>query len=332
MNQFEKNEILAQIGKVLEFCHKIVAKLSTYDVGTQFSKETPIEDEDDEMRKFIETEMSRMKGSTTTTVDDNDGDEDVQSDRVYGERKMTKDLIRDDCSDSSYGHASGSSSGYGSNVQYDGEEDRQYGRHSTSTPLQRWPTYVNITEVAKEPLMSETTMKETENVLMESVLQFLHDVTPDAIYHPNWREELKRKAIHPEFYNLWTSYDAIFSDVKDDSVDIIKVPAPDNIYHTIDIFNVNQRFIENIPKPNSYPVLGVSQDPDFYHKSYGRDNPTKSFLSSFPHGALSGYETNLGIVAPPTDPIHGYIWSDHFRSFVLHAVRPGEGSRSRRRG
>ena len=47
-----------------------------YDVGTQFSKETHIRDEDDEMRKFIETEMSRMKGGTTTTTDDNEGDEE----------------------------------------------------------------------------------------------------------------------------------------------------------------------------------------------------------------------------------------------------------------
>ena len=48
-----------------------------YDVGTQFSKETHIRDEDDEMRKFIETEMSRMKGgTTTTTADDNEGDEE----------------------------------------------------------------------------------------------------------------------------------------------------------------------------------------------------------------------------------------------------------------
>ena len=38
------------------------AKDDAYDVGTQFSKETHIRDEDDEMRKFIETEMSKMKG------------------------------------------------------------------------------------------------------------------------------------------------------------------------------------------------------------------------------------------------------------------------------
>ena len=103
----------------------------------------------------------------------------------------------------------------------------------------------------------------TTNVLMHSVLEFLSVVTPSAIYHPNWREEQRRSAIHPEFYNLWTDYDSIFSDAKEDSVDVdnIKYPAPVNIYHTIDIFNVNSRFIENVPKPNSYPVLGVSQDP-----------------------------------------------------------------------
>ena len=103
---------------------------------------------------------------------------------------------------------------------------------------------------------------------------------------------------------------------------------PDNIYHTIDLFNVNSRFIENIPKPNHYPVLGVSQDPDFYHKWYPKDDTTKHFLKSFPHGALYGYETNIGIVAPPTDPIHGYIWSERFGSFVLHAVKPGDSPRT----
>jgi len=35
---------------------------SSCEVGTQFSKETHIRDEDDEMRKFIESEMDKMKG------------------------------------------------------------------------------------------------------------------------------------------------------------------------------------------------------------------------------------------------------------------------------
>lgn len=34
-----------------------------YDVGTQFYKETHIRDEDDEMKKFIDTEMEKIKGA-----------------------------------------------------------------------------------------------------------------------------------------------------------------------------------------------------------------------------------------------------------------------------
>jgi len=40
-----------------------------FDVGTQFFKETHIRDEDDEMRKFIETEMEKLKGSKTDQED-----------------------------------------------------------------------------------------------------------------------------------------------------------------------------------------------------------------------------------------------------------------------
>jgi len=38
-------------------------KDDAYNVGTEFAKETHIRDEDDEMRKFIETEMSKVKGA-----------------------------------------------------------------------------------------------------------------------------------------------------------------------------------------------------------------------------------------------------------------------------
>jgi hypothetical protein len=40
-----------------------------FDVGTQFFKETHIRDEDDEMRKFIETEMDQLKGSSINKDD-----------------------------------------------------------------------------------------------------------------------------------------------------------------------------------------------------------------------------------------------------------------------
>lgn len=43
-----------------------------FDVGTQFFKETHIRDEDDEMRKFIETEMEQLKGSRGPTEEEED--------------------------------------------------------------------------------------------------------------------------------------------------------------------------------------------------------------------------------------------------------------------
>ena len=46
-------------------------KDDTFEVGVQYSKETHIRDEDDEMQRFIETEMSKMKGENV------DGDEAV---------------------------------------------------------------------------------------------------------------------------------------------------------------------------------------------------------------------------------------------------------------
>merc|ERR1711963_701945 len=111
----------------------------------------------------------------------------------------------------------------------------------------------------------------TDDVLMHSVLMFLHDDIPDGIYDPNWREERRKKAIHPEFYLLWTNYDSIFTDEKDDPP-IYHIAAPEDIYQTIDLHNVNARFIGNIPKPTYFPIHGVSEDPDFYHKLYPRDD------------------------------------------------------------
>ena len=140
-----------------------------------------------------------------------------------------------------------------------------------------------------------------------------------------------RNAIHPEFFSLWTHYDFIFTDVKYEEIIIPPEAVPEIKYHTIDLYNVNKRFIENIPKPNRYPVLGVSNDPDFYHKLYETEPYKKSlkFLKPAPFGSKYGYETNIGVVPPPTDPIHGYIWSEQYGgSFVLHAVKPGDANTS----
>jgi len=48
-------------------------KTDAYDVGTQFYKETHIRDEDDEMKKFIETEMGKIKGKDLEAEQESEG-------------------------------------------------------------------------------------------------------------------------------------------------------------------------------------------------------------------------------------------------------------------
>merc|ERR1712133_248593 len=45
-------------------------KDDTFEVGVQYSKETHIRDEDGEMQRFIETEMSKMKGEKEKGTDE----------------------------------------------------------------------------------------------------------------------------------------------------------------------------------------------------------------------------------------------------------------------
>ena len=196
MKEDLKNELLKQVGTVLQFCQEIVSKLSSPQCCNHNTSE-------------YESLVNLSDIITKTFISDFDSQYELSASRSS----------------------------------------------ESSTSLQRWPTYHNIPKVAdnyaipkvadeytipqaddeykvlskvadKFNLLAEdVTMRKSdmtiptkpENVLMKSVVEFLNVVTPDAIYHPNWREEQKRKAVHPEFYNLWNSYDSIFSDDKDDN-------------------------------------------------------------------------------------------------------------------
>ena len=327
MNQVEKNEILKQVSSILQFCQEIVSKLSKYPPDTNES-----------------IHVSSVSDILTKTFTSDCDSQYEFSERSSSESPKLMPDIYDTISEADVYDAIEEESD-----KYDAPSPTDKANGMMPSPshtlLKRWPTFYNITDASVDTWMPEMTMSEdvvmqmpamTTNVLMHSVLEFLSVVTPSAIYHPNWREEQKRKAIHPEFYNLWTSYDSIFSDYKDDIVDI-KDPAPAIRYHSIDLFNVNTRFIENIPKPSSFPIHGVSPDPDFYHKlARGEGEYSHKIFYRFnrhsPFGSDYGYETHIGIVPPPTDPVHGYIWCEG--SWKLYAVKPGEevSSSRRRRG
>ena len=93
-------------------------------------------------------------------------------------------------------------------------------------------------------------------------------------------------------------------------------------YPQVDLNHLNSHFIKNIPKPQSYPIHGCSQEPEFYDQSNFRKRPT--FYNPFPFGADQGYDTNVGVVKVPDQPIFGYIWSDG--EFKIFAAPPSRAS------
>ena len=299
MIEIEKDEILLQVSSVLQFCQNIVMKLSNI-------KTTPA------VPCISETVLDAF-GDNNNVLNAKEEDDDCNNNYWWDSNYPPSHfytLVYDDDELS----------------LYDGDVDM------SNSNLTMMEDVLVPSDMAEDVLMQSDM---AEDVLMHSVLQFLHTEIPSAIYDPNWREERRKKAIHPEFFLLWNNFSSIFTDEKDEC--IIQMPVPDDIFKTIDLFNVNARFIGNIPKPSSFPIHGVSSDPDFYHKLYPRNDYYHvqqycKFSEPYPFGSDYGYETDVGIVAPPTAPIHGYVLRGG--SWVLHAVKPGDGSRhsSRRRG
>ena len=104
--------------------------------------------------------------------------------------------------------------------------------------------------------------------------------------------------------------------------------APNGIYkvtlvrkplkYTIDLSKVNQFFLRNIPKPEYFPILGCSDDPEFYSDEriktdivdyYGnRQTLPPSHKQKAPFGSLYGYKTDVGIIPVPNQSIFGHVW------------------------
>ena len=138
--------------------------------------------------------------------------------------------------------------------------------------------------------------------------------------------------------------------------------APDGKYkvtkplkYKVDFTKMNSHFIRNIPEPVFFPVLGCSQDPMFYCKEgmLSTNNPERNYYNKscenrnyrYPHGGIYGYETDVGIVPVPAEPIHGHVWKNGHEirnrndgKWIVHAEvddgLPSRGSWSppRRRG
>ena len=313
MNQVEKSEILQKVSSILQFCQEILSKLSSSSAPEEEVNNN--DNLDKEANKELIETITKFRDEEQEHHDI-DCEDDLWWDTHYPPSHFYT-LVFDDDNVSLY------------------SLDTSYADFLLPSDMLedvRLPSDT-LGDGNRMTNKSRDVSRMSENLLMQSVVKFLFVATPNAIYDPKWRQKYIQKWVVPELLPVWTNADDIFDDKPGDDVQC----APPVIqYPSIDLHNVNTRFIDNIPKPSLFPVHGVSSDPDFYHKWIPSHEPYKSiqkFLERNPFGSEYGYDTNIGVVLPSTEPVHGYIWVKG-EGWKLHAVKPGEGIRSsfRRRG
>ena len=162
---------------------------------------------------------------------------------------------------------------------------------------------------------------------VNKISSFLSSTFPDGVYNKKFKEDL----IFVEFQTMWRNVGDLFVQKPDESAQNCTTTSPSQeiVFKTIDFSKVNVRNMANIPKPSCFPIHGVSNDPEFYKKTYWvkgfeYDKKEINYFKPSPHGSIYGYQTNDGIVPVPDVPVHGHVWSDHLHNWVLHAIYPEE--------
>ena len=167
---------------------------------------------------------------------------------------------------------------------------------------------------------------------------FISSNYPNNVFSQEKSNQMKQERLNElvfiDFQQMWNHVDDLFvQNVDSNESFTMTSPAPEIVYKSINFSKVNVRNLANIPKPTSYPIHGVSNDPDFYTKIVKTDyfdyyGNQRTFESNFkmkaPFGSLYGYQTNEGIVPVPITPVNGHVWSDHLHDWILHAVYPDE--------
>ena len=173
---------------------------------------------------------------------------------------------------------------------------------------------------------------------IKKTLRGIKKVAPNLRYKPKHLRRKKFKVIPYEFASIWRNTPTIFSEVE---------PSPmESLLPSVSWEKVNPGALKRLPVPTKFPVHSVSQDLGFYitkkcvcPNSYGCKCPPE-FYRPNPFGSLLGYQTNLGVIKVPTQPMYGHIWDQTTSSWVLHAELPqqrvpanpdgGQDHRSRR--
>ena len=162
-----------------------------------------------------------------------------------------------------------------------------------------------------------------EDVFLTKVLSLINFLAPSSIYNAKKakRRRMRRttKKVCPELMSIWANAATIVSPSTNSKQSATSISFP-----KVDWRSVNKRFLQNIPAPTLQPVLGCSNDPSFYEdvrerSDYGNyRNLGSNFTKPNPFGAVSGYLTDLGVIAVPDEVFYGHVYEDGV-GFVLHA-------------
>ena len=164
---------------------------------------------------------------------------------------------------------------------------------------------------------------------------FISSNFPDNVFSKERSEQLNQKrldeSIIPEFQCLLQNVGDLFiQNPEPNEICTTTTPTSEIVFKTIDFSRVNVRNMANIPKPNYFPIHGVSNDPEFYKKThwvkgFEYDKKEINYFKPAPHGSKYGYQTNDGIVPVPDSPVHGHVWSHHaWRHLNLKALPQAE--------
>ena len=162
--------------------------------------------------------------------------------------------------------------------------------------------------------------------IISSILKTIKRVAPNLRFKPKHLRRKKFKVVPFEFASVWRNLPSIFSDVEVHDAAECSLP-------TIAWEKVNVSGIKKLPKPERFSILSVSQDPKFYLKNCSCEKTKKGILCScnvcgtfeaqylreYPHGFISGVQTNLGVIPIPRTPMFGHVWDEASFSWLLHA-------------
>ena len=181
-------------------------------------------------------------------------------------------------------------------------------------------TFSNLAQYWREE------MKSPEDEFINSMSDAIDLAAPRAKYDPTKAKRRRRrkltKSVHPELRVLWQNVAKI---VSPPTAPALSSSSPE-VSYTVDWSKVNTRFLTNLPKPQMYRVLGVSNDPDFYdeRKKDCKDDSTRqqrvcNHYGRAVHGEELGYMTDHGVIPVHNEVIHGYVFCPRRRDWVLHA-------------